>query len=339
MTKNDQPNLMRPPLTDGFGRIATDLRLSVTDRCNFRCHYCMPPEGLPWMPQDKLLSFEELARLVRILSESGIRSVKVTGGEPLVRKELPSLLKMLRSDTPELDISMTTNGYLLAGMARSLKASGLDRVTVSLDSLLKHRFAEITLRDALQEVMEGLEVASREGLAPVKVNTVVIKGQNEDEVIAFAKLARKTGYDIRFIEYMPLDAQDDWSADRVVSGADILARIHETFPLLPYAGAQTEPATSFTFADGAPGRIGVIPSVSEPFCANCNRLRLTADGQLRACLFSLQETDLRGPMRSGADDDELAGLARCCVSAKWAGHRIGKADFVKPSRSMSMIGG
>lgn len=299
----------------------------------------MPAEGLPWLPKDELLSFEEMTRLVKVLTQSGVTSVKVTGGEPLVRKDSPRLIRMLREEMPALDLSMTTNGYLLAGMARELKDAGLDRVTVSLDSLLKHRFAEMTLRDALHEVMSGLEVAASEGLTPVKVNTVVIKGQNEDEVVAFAELARRTGYDIRFIEYMPLDAQGEWTAEGVVPGAEILANIAARFPLVADTDDEPEPVTPYRFADGAPGRVGVIPSVSEPFCASCNRLRLTADGQLRACLFSLEETDLRGPLRDGASDDELAALAASCVAAKWAGHRIGQADFIKPARSMSMIGG
>jgi cyclic pyranopterin phosphate synthase len=246
---------------------------------------------------------------------------------------------MIRALSDDLDISVTTNGYLLAGMAERLRDAGLDRVTVSCDSLVKHRFAEMTLRDALDEVMEGLRVSAALGLTPVKINTVVIRGHNEDEVVEFAELARSTGYEVRFIEYMPLDAQDQWSADGVVPGSEILARIAEKFELVPDTDDEPEPATPFRFADGAPGRIGVIPSVTEPFCDTCNRLRLTADGQLRACLFALEETDLRGPLRAGASDDELAALARECVAAKWAGHRIGKADFVRPSRSMSMIGG
>ena len=329
----------RPALIDSFNRTARDLRVSITDRCNFRCRYCMPAEGLPWLPKDELLSFEELTRVVRILAESGITSVKVTGGEPLVRKGSPRFVKMLRSEIPTLDISMTTNGYLLAGLARELKDSGLDRVTVSLDSLLKHRFAEMTLRDVFDDVIRGLDVAAAEGLTPIKVNTVVIKGQNDSEVVAFAELARRTGYDIRFIEYMPLDAQNGWTAEGVFPGAEILRLIGARWPLIPDSDEVPEPATPYRFADGAPGRIGVIPSVSQPFCASCDRLRLTADGQLRACLFSLEETDLRGPMRAGASDDAIAALARECVASKWSGHRIGKPDFVKPLRSMSMIGG
>jgi cyclic pyranopterin phosphate synthase len=329
----------RPALIDSFGRVATDLRISVTDRCNFRCRYCMPPEGLPWLPKDEILSFEEITRLTKILIESGVDSIKVTGGEPLVRRDVTKLVRMVRDLSPDVDMSITTNGFLLAKHAVELKDAGLDRVTVSCDSLVKHRFAEMTLRDALDEVLEGLRVSAELGLTPVKINAVVIKNHNEDEAVDFARLARSTGYEVRFIEYMPLDAQDEWSADGVVPGAEILERIQAVFPLVPDTDEQPEPATPYRFADGAPGRIGVIPSVTEPFCDSCNRLRLTADGQLRACLFALEETDLRGPLRAGASDDELAELARACIAAKWSGHRIGQADFVRPARSMSMIGG
>jgi GTP 3',8-cyclase len=299
----------------------------------------MPPEGLPWLPKNEILSYEEIRDLARILVESGVRSIKVTGGEPLVRRDVDVLVRMIRGLGEDLDISVTTNGYLLAQQAEKLADAGLDRVTVSCDSLIKHRFAEMTLRDALDQVMEGLEVAAHAGLTPIKINTVVIRGQNEGEVLDFARLVRSTGYDVRFIEYMPLDAQDQWNAEGVVPGAEILGRIGAEYPLIPDTDDQPEPATPYRFADGAPGRIGVIPSVTDPFCDTCNRLRLTADGQLRACLFSLEETDLRGPLRGGASADELAELARACVAAKWAGHRIGKEDFVKPARSMSMIGG
>jgi cyclic pyranopterin phosphate synthase len=315
------------------------MRVSVTDRCNFRCRYCMPPEGLPWMPKDQILSYEEIERIVAVLVECGVRSLKVTGGEPLVRRDVPELVRKLRGLGDDLDISITTNGYLLPKLAGELKDAGLDRVTVSCDSLIKHRFADMTLRDALDDVLEGLRVSAELGLTPVKINTVVIREKNEDEAVEFAKLARDTGYEVRFIEYMPLDAQDDWSAAGVVPGAEIIERVQEVFELVPDTDDQPEPSTPFRFADGAPGRIGIIPSVTQPFCDSCNRLRLTADGQLRACLFALEETDLRDPLRRGASDDELAELAKACVAAKWAGHRIGQPDFVKPARSMSMIGG
>jgi GTP 3',8-cyclase len=324
---------------DGFGRIATDLRISVTDRCNFRCRYCMPPEGLPWLPKNELLTYEEMARVARVLVDLGITSIKITGGEPLARRDLPRLVALLRDIDSGLDISLTTNGYLLGEAASELAGAGLDRVTVSCDSLLHHRFKEITLRDALAEVLLGLEKAASAGLTPVKVNAVIMRGVNEDEVNAFARLARATGYAIRFIEYMPLDAQSSWSQEKVVSGRSVLARICEDFELTPRATDGPEPSTDFAFADGAPGSVGIIPSVTEPFCSTCNRLRLTADGQLRACLFSLEESDLRGPLRAGAADTELASIALACVAGKWAGHRIGHSDFVAPARSMSMIGG
>jgi len=327
-----------PGLVDSFGRVATDLRISITDRCNFRCRYCMPPEGLPWVPKDQILTYEEITRLAGILIGLGVNSIKVTGGEPLVRRDSPTLIGMLRDLDPGLDISMTTNGYLLADAAPGLVAAGLDRVTVSCDSLIRHRFADMTLRDALGEVLRGLAAAAESGLTPVKVNTVVIRGTNEDEVVDFAALARRTGYEVRFIEYMPLDAQDAWVAENVVPAAEILERIETIYPLRPLTHG-AEPGVTHAFSDGAPGSIGVIPSVTAPFCESCNRLRLTADGQLRACLFSVEETDLRGPLRAGASDVELAGLMRACVAAKWAGHRIGQDDFVKPARSMSQIGG
>ena len=325
-------------LVDGFGRVATDLRVSVTDRCNFRCQYCMPPEGLPWLAKDELLTFEEITRVVTILAGCGVSSLKITGGEPLVRRELPDLVAMLKAISGDLDISLTTNGYLLAEHAEALAAAGLDRVTVSCDSLIRHRFAELTLRDALDEVMRGLEAAAEHGLGPIKINTVVMRGRNDTEAVAFAELARRTGYEVRFIEYMPLDAQDAWARDQVVGANETLADITAAYPLVA-ADAGTEPATTYRFADGAPGTIGVIPSVTAPFCATCDRLRLTSDGQLRACLFSLEETDLKSLLRSGASDRTIESAARACIAAKWAGHRIGEDDFVKPARSMSMIGG
>ena len=328
----------RPPLVDSYGRVATDLRVSVTDRCNFRCRYCMPAEGLDWMARDELLTFEEMTRVVRILVESGIRSLKVTGGEPLVRRDIPKLVTMLRAIDGDLDISLTTNGYLLAEHAAALAGAGLDRVTVSCDSLIKHRFAGMTLRDALDEVMAGLQAAAAHGLGPIKINTVLIRGHNDDEPVSFANLARENGYEVRFIEYMPLDAQHDWDAAAVVPGAEVIEGIDTLFPLVAEHRAG-EPATTYRFADGAPGKVGIIPSVTAPFCDSCDRLRLTADGHLRACLFALDETDLRGPLRAGASDDDLAELARGCVASKWAGHRIGHPDFVQPVRSMSMIGG
>jgi cyclic pyranopterin phosphate synthase len=298
----------------------------------------MPAEGLRWLPKSEILTFEEMTRLLGVFVRLGVRSLKVTGGEPTVRADLPTLVRMFRDAGPELDISLTTNGVLLDRLAEPLAAAGMDRVTVSLDSLLRHRFAEMTRRDALDRVLEGIRAAHAAGLRPVKVNCVVIAGLNEDEVVDFARWARETETFVRFIEYMPLDAQQDWERAKVVPSAGILEAIDAVFPLQA-AGPDHEPATSFRFADGAPGGVGVIASVTEPFCDDCNRLRITAEGALRACLFALEETDLRGPLRSGATDTELEALIRTAVHGKWAGHRINLPDFVRPARSMSAIGG
>jgi cyclic pyranopterin phosphate synthase len=326
------------PLIDTFGRIGSDLRISVTDRCNFRCTYCMPAEGLDWLPKDEILTFEELTRLLRLFVGLGVRSLKVTGGEPTVRADLPTLVGMFREAGPDLDISLTTNGVLLDKLAAPLAEAGIDRATVSCDSLLQHRFVEMTRRDALEKVLRGLRAAEVAGLTPIKINCVVIGGTNDDEVVGFAEWARETDYEVRFIEYMPLDAQHAWEREKVVPARTLLERIGEVFPLVA-DGEGAEPATMYGFADGSPGRIGVIPSVTEPFCDSCNRMRLTAEGQFRNCLFALEETDLRGPMRAGASDDELEALVRDAMWRKWSGHRIDHPDFVQPARSMSMIGG
>jgi cyclic pyranopterin phosphate synthase len=326
------------PLVDSFGRVADDLRISVTDRCNFRCTYCMPAEGLAWLPKSEILTFEELTHVLSVFVGLGVRSIKVTGGEPTVRADLPTLISMFREVGPDLDISMTTNGVLLDRLAESLARAGLDRVTVSCDSLMRHRFAEMTRRDALDRVLSGIRAAMRAGLEPIKINCVVIGGQNDDEVVEFARWSRETGFVVRFIEYMPLDAEHAWERAKVVPSRSILEAIVAVFPLSPLA-ADGEPARGYGFADGAPGGIGLIASVSEPFCESCNRLRITAEGEVRACLFSLEETDLRGPIRGGADDAELERLIRRTVWRKWSGHRINHPDFVQPERSMSMIGG
>jgi GTP 3',8-cyclase len=326
------------PLIDTFGRVADDLRISVTDRCNFRCTYCMPAEGLTWLPRSELLTFEELTQLLALFVRLGVRSLKVTGGEPTVRADLPKLIRMFRGVGPDLDISITTNGMLLDRLAGPLAEAGVDRATVSCDSLLRHRFAEMTRRDALDRVLAGLRAAEDAGLAPIKINTVVIAGTNDDEVVDFAGWARTTGYEVRFIEYMPLDADHAWERAKVVPAARILDAIDAIYPLVA-ASQSAEPATTYRFADGAPGAIGVIASVTEPFCETCNRLRLTAEGAFRTCLFALDETDLREPLRSGASDDQLQTLIRDAVWQKWSGHRINHPDFVQPARSMSMIGG
>ncbi len=327
------------PLVDTFGRVADDLRVSVTDRCNFRCTYCMPAEGLVWLPKHEILTFEELTRLLELfVHRLRIRSVKVTGGEPTVRADLPELIRMFRRAAPEIDLSMTTNGVLLERLAAPLAEAGLDRVTVSLDSLLRHRFEQMTRRDALDRVLAGIAAAEEAGLVPIKINCVVIGGTNDDEVVDLARWSRERGHVVRFIEYMPLDAQHAWERAKVYSSARIVEAVDAVYPLVP-DGPDAEPATGYRFADGAPGGIGVIGSVTEPFCESCNRLRITAEGQVRACLFALEETDLRGPLRDGASDDELVGLIRRNVWRKWSGHRINLPDFEQPERSMSAIGG
>lgn len=323
---------------DAFGRVATDLRVSVIDRCNFRCRYCMPAEGLPWLAKDETLTADEIERLVRLFVGLGVRSVKFTGGEPTVRPDLPELIRRVRALPDDLDLSLTTNGYLLDRLAGSLRAGGLDRITVSCDSLLAHRFAEMTRRDALGRVTAGLQAATAAGFSPIKVNCVVIRGSNDDEVVDFARLARATGYEVRFIEYMPLDADRTWDRSNVVPSSEVFDAISRIFPL-SLVPEGDEPATMFRFADGAPGAIGFISSVTEPFCESCDRVRLTADGRLLACLFALEDTDLRTPLRAEATDEDLERLIRQGVKRKWAGHRINQPDFVRPSRSMSMIGG
>jgi cyclic pyranopterin phosphate synthase len=326
------------PLVDSFGRVADDLRISVTDRCNFRCTYCMPAEGLNWLPKSEILSFEELTRLLSLFVRLGVSSVKVTGGEPTVRADLPRLIEMFRGAAPGIDLSMTTNGVLLDRLAEPLARAGLDRVTISMDSLLRHRFEEMTRRDALDRVLAGIRAADAAGLVPIKINCVVIGGTNDEEVVDFARWSREHGHAVRFIEYMPLDAEHAWERAKVVPSARILETIDAAFPLVA-TSPDAEPATSYRFADGAPGGVGVIGSVTQPFCETCNRLRITAEGEVRACLFALEETDLRGPMRAGADDEELEALIRRTVWAKWSGHRINHPDFVQPERSMSAIGG
>jgi cyclic pyranopterin phosphate synthase len=326
------------PLVDTFGRIGDDLRVSLTDRCNFRCTYCMPAEGLQWVPKSQILTFEEITRLVGVFVSLGVRSLKLTGGEPTVRAEVPTLVRMLRTAQPDVEISMTSNGLLLDRLAAPLAEAGLDRVTISCDSLLRHRFAEMTRRDALERVMAGVQAAQDAGLTPIKINCVVIAGTNEDEVVDFARYARETGFEVRFIEYMPLDADQKWEREKVVPAAQVLDAIDRVFPLLP-AEEDAEPATTYRFADGAPGAVGVIASVTEPFCDTCNRLRVTAEGEFRACLFSMEETDLREPLRSGAPDEDIASSIRRAVWGKWEGHRINHPDFQRPDRSMSMIGG
>ncbi len=327
-------------LRDSFGRVIDDLRISLTDRCNFRCVYCMPAEGLAWLPKREILSYEELLRLAGIFIDLGIRTVRLTGGEPLMRQDIDVLIAGLTRLQPDLDLSMTTNGFFLQEKAQRLAAAGLKRINVSLDSLIPERFERMVRRDGqlVFKILEGLRVARQAGLSPIKLNCVVMRGYNEDELVAFARLGRDHDYQVRFIEYMPLDAQGEWSMQTVVPGAEILARIHAAFPLAPANGNGSEPATVYRFADGQ-GSIGVIASVTEPFCDSCNRIRITADGQLRTCLFSLHEHNLKELLRSGATDGEIADFILAAVWKKEPGHKINQPDFIKPARSMSAIGG
>jgi cyclic pyranopterin phosphate synthase len=327
------------PLQDGHGRLIGDLRVSVTDRCNFRCQYCMPAEGLPWLERREILTFEEIFRLVSLFAAMGVGDLRLTGGEPLVRRDFPSLAGMLAAVPGLHDLSVTTNGFLLERDAEALVAAGINRFNVSVDSLQRDRFYEITRRDALPQVLRGLEVlASYPEAHPVKVNAVAIRGFTEAEVIPFAELARRSSYEIRFIEFMPLDADHAWSFDQVLSGAEIRAAIEQVYPLEPETREPHATARTYRFADGH-GKLGFINPVSEPFCADCNRVRLTADGRMRTCLFSLNETDLRGPMRAGADDQELERIIRDAVWRKELKHHVGEPGFIQPKRTMSAIGG
>jgi cyclic pyranopterin phosphate synthase len=329
----------RAQLLDGHGREIADMRLSVTDRCGFRCRYCMPAEGMRWLERSDLLTFEEMERLVRVLVEMGIRDVRLTGGEPLVRRELPRLAGMLAAIPGLEDLSLTTNGYQLERDAEALVSAGVNRFNVSVDSLQRERFSEMTRRDALEKVLRGLEVlASFPEAHPIKVNAVAMRGFTEDEVLPFARFAREHPYEVRFIEFMPLDADHAWSPDDVLTGEEVRAAIDAVYPLEPEPRAPNATARTYRFADGV-GRIGFINPVSEPFCADCNRIRVTADGQLRTCLFSLRETDLRAVLRSDAGDDELEQTIRDAVWRKELKHHVGDAGFVQPARSMSAIGG
>src|SRR3954451_7418211 len=326
-------------LIDGWGREIRSLRVSVTDKCNFRCRYCMPAEGLEWLPRDEVLSFEEIARLVRLLAAMGVDEIRLTGGEPRARPDLPVLVEKLAGIPGVDDLSLTTNGVLLDRLAAPLVAAGLRGVNVSLDSLNHVRFAEITRRDALDAVLRGLEEAERHPeLRPIKVNAIAIKGFTETEVPALAELARRKPYVVRFIEFMPLDAEGAWRDDEVLTGAEIRAIIEQRWPLEEIPAKPSSTARRYRFADGA-GEIGFVNPVSEPFCSSCDRIRLTADGQLRTCLFSRREWDLKTPLRAGASDAELERLIRNAVAHKELKHRINEPGFVRASRSMSQIGG
>ncbi len=326
------------PLIDPFRRRVKDLRISITDRCNFRCTYCMPEEGMQWMDRSELLTYEEQARIARVCVQRwSFDAIRVTGGEPTVRAHLPRLFEMLAP--LGVDLAMTTNGVRLPELAHDLVDAGLRRVNISIDSLRRDTFRELTRRDELDRVLAGIDAALDAGLAPVKLNVVVMRGVNDDEVVDLAAFGRAKGVGVRFIEFMPLDAQGSWTRDMVVPAQEILDAIDRVFPLdhTP-VGNHPEPARIARFADGI-GDVGVIPSVTEPFCGDCDRVRITAEGRFRTCLFALDETDLRAILRDGGSDDELAAAIADAVGTKWAGHHIGKVDFVRPERSMSQIGG
>jgi cyclic pyranopterin phosphate synthase len=331
--------MVREPLVDGHGRAIGDLRVSVTDRCNFRCQYCMPADGLPWLERDAVLRFEEIERVVRVLSEMGVRDVRLTGGEPLVRRDFPTLAAMIARIEGVHDLSLTTNGYLLERDAAALAAAGITRMNVSIDSLQRDRFFEMTRRDSLPQVLAGLEaVAAIPQLRPIKVNAVALRDFTEEEALPFAEFARERDFQVRFIEFMPLDGDQSWTADQVLTGEELRAIIDAVHPLEELPREPSATARVFRFADGA-GEIGFINPVSEPFCSDCNRIRLTADGKLRTCLFSLHETDLRAPLRDGATDDELEAIVRNAVWRKELKHHVGEKGFRQPARSMSAIGG
>jgi GTP 3',8-cyclase len=323
-------------LVDGFGRVHRDLRVSLTDRCNLRCSYCMPAEGVPWLPRAEMLTSDELVRLVTLLVRLGVTEIRLTGGEPTLRPDVVDLVRRFAALGPE--VSMTTNGMRLTELAGPLVQSGLARVNVSLDTLRPDRFRELTRRPGLDRTLAGLRAARDAGLRPVRINTVLLRGVNDDEAVDLLAFALAEGYELRFIEQMPLDAGHVWRREAMVTADEILARLRAVYRLEPFGARGSEPAERWT-VDGGPGTVGVIASVTRPFCAACDRLRLTADGQLRNCLFARDESDLRGPLRAGASEAELEARIRATVGAKRAGHGVDSPEFLQPRRPMSAIGG
>lgn len=323
-------------LIDTFGRVHRDLRIAVTDRCNFRCQYCMTEEGMEWMPREGLLSFEEIERLASILvTRYGVDSIRLTGGEPTVRAHLPRLVQKLAA--LGVDLAMTTNGATLPLVADDLFAAGLTRVNISLDSLHRDRFIELTRRDELDRVLDGIDAAIDAGFEPVKINVVLMRGINDDEIVDFARFGRDKGVVVRFIEFMPLDADEMWGPERVVPLAEVIETINDEFPI-EAVQRTSAPATRYRYKDGG-GEVGVIATVTEKFCDTCDRIRLTADGQFRNCLFAVTDYNLRDAMRGGASDDELGKILEGAVHDKWAGHGIDTVHFIRPKRNMSQIGG
>ncbi len=328
---------MTVPLVDPHGRTVRDLRISVTDRCNFRCTYCMPEEGMQWMAREEILTFEEIERVARVCVERfGFTSLRLTGGEPTVRAHLPVLVEKLAA--LGADLALTTNGSTLALVAADLRRAGLDRINISCDSLRRDRFLAITKRDRLEAVLEGIDAALATGFSPVKVNVVLQRGVNDDELIDFARFGREKGVGIRFIEWMPLDAQQAWQRAIVVPSEEVLEVLDREFGIEALDQRGSQPAERYRYRDGR-GEVGVIASVTRSFCSTCDRIRLTSDGQLRACLFATGEADLRSVLRAGGDDDALAAAIEAEVGTKWAGHDIGAVTFTRPARSMSQIGG
>jgi len=337
-------------LIDPYGRTVRDLRISITDRCNFRCTYCMPAEGMKWLPRADVLTYEEMRRLAAVcVSYFGVDSIRITGGEPTMRAHLPVLIdKLAQLVVPEdassplagkpIDLAITTNGATLRLIADELREAGLKRINVSLDTLRADRFTEMTRRDELDHVLDGIDAARAAGFDPVKVNAVVQRGVNDDEIVDLATFGRERGVEVRFIEFMPLDAQATWDVSQVVGQDEIVAAINEVYPLEQVPARGAAPADRWRYLDGK-GLVGVIPSVTKPFCGDCDRVRITADGQFRTCLFATTEFDLRALLRNGATDDELAAEIRRAVGTKWAGHNIGNVTFVRPRRTMSQIGG
>ncbi len=326
-------------LVDLHGRVATDLRVSLTDRCNLRCQYCMPAEGLDWMPTEETLTDDELIRLIRIgVEQLGVRDVRFTGGEPLLRRGLPAIIAATKAMSPTPRTAITSNGLGLQRTAQALADAGLDRVNVSLDTTDPAVFERITRRDRLDDVLAGLEAAAAAGLEPVKVNAVLLRDINDHEAADLLRFCIKQGYELRFIEQMPLDAQHGWQRDQMVTAEETLARLSEEFGLSPLDGRGSAPAERF-LVDGGPAVVGIIGSVTRPFCGDCNRVRLTADGQVRNCLFARQESDLRAPLRDGATDAELAERWMIAMAAKLPGHGINDPSFLQPTRPMSSIGG